>query len=88
MTADELQVALDSIPPHIEIVVGDPDVNLYYEPMLTAARYIRLWKLVQENPSGGLPYTTYFADKTKGEREQSTSSLVTLAFHEVECLCI
>jgi hypothetical protein len=88
MTANELKIALNSIPPHIEIVVGDPDVNLYYEPVPTAARYLRLWKLVQENPSGGPSYITYFADKIKGEREQLTTSLVTLAFHEVDCLRI
>ena len=86
MDALELQQLLGSIDAHIEVVVGDPDTGIYSEPRPKPGAFIRLWKLVQTNPDTGTTYTSYFAKKTDGEREQATGSLTCLVFQEVECL--
>jgi len=88
MTANELQTLLSAVPPEIELVVGDPDRSTYFAPTINTSRYVHLWKLVQENPSGDGQYITYFSNKADGEREREASSLRELAFSEVECMRI
>ncbi|MDB5763932.1 MAG: hypothetical protein JWQ21_2927 [Herminiimonas sp.] len=88
MTVDELRAFLSTVAPDIDVLVGNQDHDTYFEPTISVSSNVHLWKLVQENPTGSPHYITYFADRAKGERETSASSLMMLAFYEVECLYI
>jgi hypothetical protein len=88
MKAAKLQVLLNQVGVGIDIVIGGRDTGIYFEPTIAEARLVTMWKLVQENPAGGPNYVTYFKDKAVGERDRLNSSLPSLAFHEVECMCI
>lgn len=86
MKPAELQDLLQTVPGGVDVVVGNADTGVYFEPGLMHLKSVRLWKLVQENPTAGPNYVTYFATRVQGEREQSASSLKCLRFYEVECL--
>lgn len=86
MNPAELEMLLKDVSAGVELVIGDRDVGIYHAPEINGARLAPMWKLVQENASGGPNYITYFENKAAGELEQSNSSLRCISFLEVECL--
>lgn len=88
MELSELKAILHDVPSHVEVVVGDPDTGVYDEPRMYAPRLLSLWKLVEENPSGGPNFVFYFECKQTVDNIAKTSSLRILELREVECVRI
>lgn len=75
MRADKLMELLAKVPPELEIVVGDPDCGLFWNPVVTERRAFTAWKVTEDWAERDIRHVNFFTDYLAAKRAADDSTL-------------
>jgi len=77
---------LADVPPDTELVVGDPDCGLFWNPVVSERRAFMAWKVTEDWAEREIRQVSYFTTYQAAKRAADESTLVVTGPLEVRAI--